>query len=385
MKNIYFVSDQLYPRTSADSEQIISSLSALSKFTNVTLLSASYLLKKNPSSKQLEDYYGRKCEFNVSFINHLFKNIRGIEKIAFALTAAVKLRKSNCELVYTRNIPIVMAVLLLTRIPIVFESYRPWPNRNFLANFLFKKLSKENRFLGVVLHSDFAKKSFVEVNFSEENLLVAHNAFDFDLYNDSDRNITRDKFELPKDQIITTYSGRVNKKKGLLKLLDLAKTFPDQYFLIIGSEKEGVIEEESGKIENVKVLKWQDRKTVFSLLQASDILYLPPTLIARDVSKNTVLPIKTFIYKASGVAIFGPDAEDVKEVLTHKENAYLVEPDNPQKEMKAFRELVENKDLRDRIGNNAKEEMKGMSWSNRAELILEFVQLRMKENQRADA
>ena len=348
MKNIYFVSDQLYPRTSADSEQIISSLSALSKFTNVTLLSASYLLKKNPSSKQLEDYYGRKCEFNVSFINHLFKNIRGIEKIAFALTAAVKLRKSNCELVYTRNIPIVMAVLLLTRIPIVFESYRPWPNRNFLANFLFKKL-------------------------------------DFDLYNDSDRNITRDKFELPKDQIITTYSGRVNKKKGLLKLLDLAKTFPDQYFLIIGSEKEGVIEEESGKIENVKVLKWQDRKTVFSLLQASDILYLPPTLIARDVSKNTVLPIKTFIYKASGVAIFGPDAEDVKEVLTHKENAYLVEPDNPQKEMKAFRELVENKDLRDRIGNNAKEEMKGMSWSNRAELILEFVQLRMKENQRADA
>lgn len=385
MKQIHFISDQFYPRTSADSEQVISSLSALSKFADVTLLSASYLSKEHPTSKQLEDYYGRECNFKLSFINHLFKNIRGIEKISFAIRSAFKVNKSNCELVYTRNIPVVLSTLVFTKLPIVFESYRPWPNRNFLSNFLFRKLSRNKRFLGVVLHSEFAKKSFITVGFKEIDLLVAHNAFDFDLYVQTVSKEIREKFDLPVDKIITTYSGRVNEKKGLLNLLELARAFKEHYFLIIGSEKEGLIEKESSEIENVKVLKWQDRKTVFSLLQASDILYLPPTLKARDVSKNTVLPIKTFLYKASGVAIFGPDAEDIKEVLVHNHNAVLVEPDNPLKEKEAFRELVKNKDLRDRIGTNAREEMKGMSWSKRAELILEFVQLRMKEIQRANA
>lgn len=370
---ITFISDQFYPKTSADSEQIISSLSALSKLAKVVLLSASYLSRKHTTREQLEEYYGRKVDIHLSFINHLFKNIRGIEKIAFAIRSAFKVKKSDSEVVYTRNIPVVLATLSFTNLPIIFESYRPWPNRNLLASILFKRLSTTSRFLGVVLHSEFAKKSFVDVGFKEENLLVAHNAFDFGLYEETDPDFIREKFDLPKDQIITTYSGRVNEKKGLLKLLEIAKNFPDQYFVIIGSEKEGLVERESAKIVNIKVLKWQNRKTVFSLLQASDILYLPPTLMARDISKNTVLPIKTFIYKASGTPIFGPQAEDIAEVLSHRENAYLVEPDNTSSEMIGFKELINDTELRTKLGSKAKEEMKDMTWDNRANEIYRFL------------
>lgn len=377
MKKIYFISDQFFPRTSADSEQIISSLSTLTNLADVTLLSASYASKENPTRGELEEYYGRKCEFNLRFINHLFKNIRGFEKLTFALRAAFRVRKSNCELVYTRNIPIVIAILLLTENPIVFESYRPWPNRNILSKIFFKKLSKVTRFLGVVLHSNFAKKSFLDVGFDNKSLIVAHNAFDFDLYRDSDRNSIRDKFKLPKDKIITTYSGRVNRKKGLLRLLNLAKSFPDHFFLLIGSEKNGFIETESKQFENVKVLKWQDRQTVYSLLQASDILYIPPTLAARDISKNTVLPIKTFLYKASGKAIFGPRSEDIEEVLNHGNNAFLVEPDNDKDELKGFKQLIGDQKLRDTLGANAKEEMVEMTWHNRSSLIMQFIEDRI--------
>lgn len=374
---ITFISDQFFPRTSADSEQIISSLSALEKHSKIRLLSASYISKKYPTKKELELYYGRECNFELSFIDHLFKNIRGLEKISFAISAAFKVRKSDCELVYTRNIPVVLSILCFTKLPILFESYRPWPSRNFLSRLLFKWLSNKKRFLGVILHSKFAKKSFIDAGFKEENLIVAHNAFDFNLYEETDRTEIREKFDLPKDKILTTYSGRVNEKKGLLRLLELAKNFPQQFFLIIGSEKEGLIEEKSAKIENIKVLKWQDRNTVFSLLKASDILYLPPTLIARDVSKNTVLPIKTFLYKASGTAIFGPDAEDIKEVLTHMENAYLVKPDDTESEYNGFEELLADKDLREKLGSNAKQDMLESTWSNRAMSILEFIKIHM--------
>ncbi|MEO9886373.1 MAG: glycosyltransferase [Balneola sp.] len=370
---IAFVSDQFFPRTSADSEQIISSLSALSDKAEVVLLSASYLSQKKTHNADLEKYYGRECNFKLDFIDHLFKNIRGIEKLFFALRSAIRLKKDDYELIYTRNIPVVIAVLALTNFPVLFESYRPWPNRNFFSNWLFKRLAKVDRFLGVILHSNFAKQSFLEVGFNENNLLVAHNAFDFSLYNEINSEEIRGNFDLPKDKLIITYSGRITEEKGLLRIIELAKRFPDQFFLLIGSEKNGEVEEKAKSIDNIKILGWLDRKTVFSLLRASDILYLPPTLKAREISKNTVLPIKTFIYKASGTPILGPDIEDVAEVLTNMKTAVLVEPDNLEKEIEGLETLVRDKELRQRLGSSAKREMEKSTWDNRAKSIFKFI------------
>ena len=374
---IAFVSDQFFPRTSADSEQIISSLSALSDKAEVVLLSASYLSQKKTHNADLEKYYGRECNFKLDFIDHLFKNIRGIEKLFFALRSAIRLKKDDYELIYTRNIPVVIAVLALTNFPVLFESYRPWPNRNFFSNWLFKRLAKVDRFLGVILHSNFAKQSFLDAGFKDEKLLVAHNAFDFTLYSETKPELVRKKFNLPENRTITTYSGRVTKKKGLLRMIDLAKSFPDHFFLIIGSENYGEVEKKAEEYKNIKILGWLDRKTVFSILKASDILYIPPTLIARDVSKNTVLPIKTFIYKASGTAIFGPAVSDIKEVLEHKQNAYLVPPDDDKSEEIGFRELVSDKVLRERIGNEASKQMRSNTWDSRASKIIGFIYLRI--------
>lgn len=371
--NIAFISDQFYPRTSADSEQIINSLAALGKLSDVTLLSAKYANQAAATTSEIQDYYGVECTFKLDFISHLFPGIRGLEKIFFALKSAFFARNKTFDLVYTRNIPVVISTILLTNLPIVFESYRPWPSRNWLSRWFFKKIESQKRFLGVVLHSNFAGKSFKEVGFKDERLLLAHNAFDFSAIEESNSDEVREKFELPTDQLITTYSGRVNESKGLLQMLELASSFKEEFFLIIGSEKRGVIEEKAEDLENVKVLSWQDKKTVFSLLQASDILYLPPTLKSRDVSKNTVLPLKTFIYKASGRSIFGPVSEDVCEVLEHDVNAYLVEPDNWEEEKKGFQVLVKDEKLRARLGEKSKEEMKSLSWDSRAKDILSFI------------
>lgn len=370
---IAFISDQFFPRTSADSEQIISSLSALSKLTEVTLISAGYRSKPNVKTVELEEYYGRKCSFRLEFIIHLFKNLRGLEKLTFSVKSALRSKNTGYDLVYTRNIPVVVSIILFTKLPIIFESYRPWPSRNFFSKWFFMWLSDYPRFLGVVLHSSFAKSSFVQAGFKEEDLFVAHNAFDFSLYEDKQPAVIRREFDLPEDKIITTYSGRVTLKKGLGRMIELAKSFPDQFFLIIGSEKHGEVENKARNIKNIRILGWLDRKTVFNLLKASDILYIPPTLMARDVSKNTVLPIKTFIYKASATAIFGPASKDIEEVLSHKKNAYLVEPDNWNEEVLGFKELVEKLNLRKQLGTQASFEMKTNTWDKRAEEILGFI------------
>ncbi len=154
--NIYFLSDQFFPRTSADSEQIVSSLSGLAMSNHVTLVSAKYRGSQQVSIKELNSYYNTNGHFNLEFVSHWFKNIRGIEKIVFSLSVIKLLKQSKADVIITRNIPILLSVLVFTNIPILFESYRPWPSRNLFAKKVFQFLSHKKQLLGVILHSKFA-------------------------------------------------------------------------------------------------------------------------------------------------------------------------------------------------------------------------------------
>ena len=85
------------------------------------------------------------------------------------------------------------------------------------------------------------------------------------------------------------------------------------------------------------------------------------------------------MYKASGTAILGPDIDDVKEVLTHSENAFLVQPDSFEDEKNGLKELISDMNLRITLGEKAKEEMDILTWENRGQLITSFLQNRLKD------
>ncbi|MEX2478858.1 MAG: glycosyltransferase family 4 protein [Gracilimonas sp.] len=378
---IVYISDQFLPSSSADTEQFINMISALSKQSGIVLYSGSYQSKPSPTLKEIQDYYMVDGDWDLKFVSHLFPNIRGIEKLSFALRSALKIRKGGADVVYTRNIPIVIATLLFTNKPILFEAFRPWPKRNIQSHWFFKKMAKNPRFLGIILHSNFAKQAYLDSGFSEEQLTVEHNAFRSEFFEniDSDRTELRNQLELPTDKKLVTYTGRVNPKKGLHYFLDLADKFSDAGFVIVGSEGKGEIERRAESMENVIVIPWQDKASTARYIEASDILYIPTSLQAREKAMNTVLPIKTFIYKASGKAILAPDIEDIREVLTHNETAYLVEPDNQMAAEAGLKELLENESLREKIGKNAKEEMSTLTWENRASRVINFIKERLNK------
>jgi glycosyltransferase involved in cell wall biosynthesis len=240
-------------------------------------------------------------------------------------------------------------------------------------------LREKNQFAGVILHSKYAAQSFLETGFSEKRLLVAHNAINLSELQDEElsKEELRKELGLPELQQIVTYSGRVSPEKGLQRLLDLAGHFPKVLFVIVGSEKEGPIEKEAETIPNVKVVGWQDKKTVFQYLKASDVLYIPTSTRARDQAGNTVLPLKTFIYKASGTAILAPDMADIREVLSDEENAILVKPDDIQKEIQGLKILLEDANLREKLGEKAAREIKSNTWEFRADKVVNFIQKRI--------
>lgn len=380
---ITYISDQFLPSSSADTEQFVNMIAALSEQCEAELISAAYRFKPEKTLKELQDYYLVDGSWKLKFVSHLFPNIRGIEKLSFAFRAALKLRKEDTDVAYTRNIPIIIAVLLLTDKPVMFEAFRPWPKRNFLAKWFFEKMAEHPRFLGIILHSQFAKNAYLEHGYSEDQLKVEHNAFRGEFFKEIEKDKAQLRLELglPESRQIVTYTGRVNPQKGLHYMLDLAESFPEAHFVIVGSEGQGEIEQRADGMANVTVISWQDKASTARYIAASDILYIPTSLQAREKAMNTVLPIKTFIYKASGKAILAPDIEDIREVLVHKKTAYLVKPDDRSSAEQGLKELLKNEELRERLGENAKSEMSSLTWENRASRVIEFIKDRLKSSE----
>lgn len=383
IRKIAYISDQKFPRTSTDTEQIISMISALGMVGyDVTLVSpANSIPHRAPSPEKIADYYSVDNNFDAHYVNGPYPLFRGFEKISHAISALhdTYIRK-EFDLFYTRNLPVLISALIFTDKPVLFESYRPWPTQNMLMKQLFKVLAKQERFLGVITHSRYAADSYVNHGMSPKKILVAHNGVWPERFqNEIDKDKARKQLGLSFKGIIATYTGRVNVEKGLGKVLSLAKEFSSVTFLIIGSEGEGTIEKRAKELANVKIFPWQSFEDLPPFLYASDILIIPPTVKPLKEIGNTVLPMKTFLYMASKRAILAPSSPDLLEVLVDGKNAKLAEPDDLQSIYTAMRALTEHPEIRRQLGERAYHDVISHSWEKRAGHIKKFIYRRYRE------
>jgi glycosyltransferase involved in cell wall biosynthesis len=86
-----------------------------------------------------------------------------------------------------------------------------------------------------------------------------------------------------------------------------------------------------------------------------------------------VLPLKLFAYFAAGRPILAPEASDTAGFLRQRENALLVQPDDPEAAAAALDELLTDAVLAARLGDAAKAEAQALSWDARAEKIEAFL------------
>lgn len=377
IRKIAYISDHRFPRTSTDTEQIISMVSALGLVGfEVTLASPAH---KNsspmPGPEEIAGYYSVKNNFEVYYVKGPYPFFRGFEKMSHAVTALRdSFLKKEFDLFYTRNLPVLIAALLFTQKPVLFESYRPWPSQNIFMRWLFKLLAKKKRFIGIIVHSEYAAKSYINHGMASERVLVAHNGIWPERFqNHTDKKKARSHLKLSPDGIIATYTGRVNKEKGLEVILSLAVRFPSVTFLIVGSEEEGEIEIKARKLPNVKIYPWQSFDDLPPFLYASDILIIPPTDKPLKEVGNTVLPMKTFLYLASKRAILAPSSPDLLEILTDGVNAKLAVPDDLESICSAMSTLIEQPETRRKLGEQAYHDVIRCSWENRAGRIGKFI------------
>lgn len=81
--------------------------------------------------------------------------------------------------------------------------------------------------------------------------------------------------------------------------------------------------------------------------------------------------MKMFEYMAAGKAIVSSDLPVLREVLTHERNALLVPPDDVDAWATAVKRLIDDPELRRRLGETARADLLAhYTWEARAKKVL---------------
>jgi glycosyltransferase involved in cell wall biosynthesis len=375
---IAYINDQIFPCSDTDCEQIMQTVSTMGKKEDVHFIIPQKWGDKPTNVSELADYYQIEPSFKISIIKSLFPSARFIEKPAHAIASVLNKKVKGSDVIYTRNIPTVLAALFLSDKTVFYETFRNWPDQIFFMGWLFRRITGRKRFGGMILHSQFAADSFIKAGADPEKIVAKRNGYNPDIIKPVlSKEEARKKLELPQGKTIITYAGHVSPKKGLLGVLDLADSNKGAQFVIAGSKGRTPVEERAENMENVLIVPWLKFDKVVEYLYASDILIIPPTLGPLKKVGNTVLPIKTFLYMACNRVIFGPLSPDLEGVLTDGKNAKLVKPDNFNDADKGLKELLNSPELCKRLAQKAYNDVKDLTYQKRSEDIIDFVKERI--------
>jgi glycosyltransferase involved in cell wall biosynthesis len=379
--HLAYISDHPYPRDATDTAQIIDTCAALGRAgARVTL---HHLVRdadesSAPSAATIAEAHGVSPTF-ASRAHAIRSIVRGPEKLRFARQAVVAAIQSGADVIYSRNLPAVLEGVRRGH-PTFFETYRPWPAQSATKAALFRRLHGRDALRGLVLHSEYAARSYRALGYSEARTRVALNAFDPQHFAGLDA--ASERATLGWDATPTvTYAGDLSPRKGVGVVLELARRLPATRFALVGSrDANGPIERAAAELANVEVLTFRPVEDVARVLVASDVLVIPPTEAPLRRAGHTVLPIKTFQYLAAGRAILAGDTPDLLELLTDDQNARVTPPDDVDAAVAALEHLLADDALRGRLAAGARETAQQHTWDARARRILAFVEERLADS-----
>jgi len=176
------------------------------------------------------------------------------------------------------------------------------------------------------------------------------------------------------------FTGFIRSWHRLERVIDVlaaADAAPDLHFLVVG---EGPARRD---IEDYAAARGVADRVTFAGLVARD--RVPDYVAAFDIALQSDVvsyasPLKLFEYMVLGCAIAAPDAANIREVLSHEENALLFDTDDDEAFRGAVTRLCRDAALRDRLGRAARQLVldRPYTWDNNA-LIVETLFRRVLE------
>lgn len=296
-----------------------------------------------------------------------------IQAFSFFVSIFLWVIFKKADVVYIRDK--FLLPLSLFKSNIVFEAH-DFPGNYFLYSIFFKKTKK------IITITRKLKDVFIENGAGENKILVAPDGIDIEKFDiKCSMSEARKKLRLPMDKKIVVYAGHLYKWKGADTLLQAAEKFKninsglDVLFVFAGGTEKDIADFEK-KAENLNLnnIKIAGHRPYFEIpywLKSADVLALPNSG-KEKISKYWTSPLKLFEYMSSKRPIVASVLPSIREIL-NENNAILVKPDDAVALAEGIRKALKNNGLADKISLQAFNDVKNMTWSERAANIAEFI------------
>lgn len=332
----------------------------------------------------LRDFYGVSDDFKITLLpvyNRQFFT-HPIRARGYFEKASDYIKKKNPEFVFSRGF-ITFYNCVKNQIPSIVETHRTDYDHPFMKMLI--EVKDHPYFAGLVTIHENIKKEYVERGIPEAKILVLEDGVDTSLYQKNpDKRALREQLGLPQEKTIALYSGGLYKEKGIELIIKTAALFAndDLLFVLVGGNEDQVqhwkkIGDEYG-CKNIRFMGFQANKNVPRFLQAADILLMPYDLEMnyKVMDINSTSPLKLFEYMSSGTPIISTDIQVINKIVRHKQQAWLVNPDDREMGIKAaIIELKDHKIVGHTMAQSALKEVQQYTWKHRCETIInELVQ-----------
>ena len=235
--------------------------------------------------------------------------------------------------------------------------------RNFVLKYIYVLLEKWfSRFTDAVIYVCDSDKALGKKYglVPEGKSVVIRNGVDFLTLERSGEKLAEgvdwgDKPGVDLMQPIVGTVARLHRQKGIPYLLEAARLLlqeiPGVQFLIIGGGPwKDRLEEQKNRLGlDGAVHLLGERKDIPQLLSIFDVVALP--------SLWEGLPYSLLEAGALGKPVVAADVDGVKEIITDGKTGILVPPKNPGRLAEALRQLIENKNLANRLGAALREDI----------------------------
>ncbi|WP_298096784.1 glycosyltransferase family 4 protein [uncultured Campylobacter sp.] len=237
----------------------------------------------------------------------------------------------------------------------------------------------------IVVVSDALKNILLKFGVDENKIIINPNGIDERKYNPQIKcDDIKQKYNL-ENKIVIGFIGTFGQWHGAeniaLAFGRLLKKYPEyknktKLFMIGDGVRMPIVKKhilEFNLQENVVLTGLIPQEQGAKFLSACDIL-INATVPNPDGSEFFGSPTKLFEYMAMGKAIICSNMAQMSEILEHGKTAYMVEPGNIDELATAMKELVDDGELRQRLGDSARDEViQKYTWDKHVDKILKVI------------
>lgn len=294
------------------------------------------------------------------------------------------IKKNNITHVYCREARLLYFVILFNKLffhCVLKFAYEIHAIDEKLANKSVEKILSLWADKLIFITDNLRKIYLQKYKARQEKTMVAPDGVDMEIFDlDLSREEARRKTGLPADKKIIGYCGKfktMGMDKGISDILKAVKSLHDDNLLFVavgGSEEEIVyykkMSEDLGVVEQV-IFKGLSSQSELAIHQkAFDALLMP--FPYNQHYAFYMSPLKMFEYMAAKRSIIASDLPSIREVL-NESNAIIVKPDDPEDLAAGIKKVFTDKNLVERITNQAFRNVDKYDWRKRVEDIMGFV------------